>query len=120
MRALVELRTRLTPYLLEQMDHATATGIPPMRPLFLEFPADPTAWEVEDQFLLGPDILVAPVTELGARKRQVYLPAGAEWTHTDTGCRYTGGDHVVVDAPLDRIPLFVRDDAQVPLAPEAL
>jgi alpha-D-xyloside xylohydrolase len=119
MRALVELRTRLTPYLLEQMDHATATGIPPMRPLFLEFPADPAAWEIEDQFLLGPDILVAPVTELGARKRSVYLPAGAEWTHTDTGCRYKGGDDVVVDAPLDRIPLFVRDDAQLPIKSEA-
>jgi alpha-D-xyloside xylohydrolase len=114
MRSYLDLRTRLTPYLLEQMDHATATGIPPMRPLFLEFPADPAAWEVEDQFLLGPDLLVAPVTELGARQRRVYLPAGAEWTHTDTGRRYPGGGHVVIDAPLDQIPLLVRDDAQLP------
>ena len=118
MRSYLDLRTRLTPYLLQQMDHATATGIPPMRPLFLEFPADPTAWEVEDQFLLGPDVLVAPVTEFGARERNVYLPAGAEWTHVDSGRRHAGGEHVVIDAPLDRIPLLVRDDAQLPLKME--
>ncbi|MFF5289340.1 TIM-barrel domain-containing protein [Paractinoplanes globisporus] len=97
------------------MDHASATGVPPMRPLFLEFPDDPAAWAVEDQFLLGPDILVAPVTELGARQRRVYLPAGAEWTDSETGRRYPGGAHVVIDAPLDRIPLLVRDDARLPL-----
>jgi len=116
MRSYLGLRTRLTPYLLEQMDHASATGVPPMRPLFLEFPDDPAAWAVEDQFLLGPDILVAPVTELGARQRRVYLPAGAEWTDSETGRRYPGGAHVVIDAPLDRIPLLVRDDARLPLS----
>jgi alpha-D-xyloside xylohydrolase len=115
MRSYLDLRTRLTPYLLEQMDHATATGIPPMRPLFLEFPTDPAAWEVEDQFLLGPDILVAPVTEFGARERRVYLPAGAEWTHVDTGRRYAGGAQLDIAAPLDSIPVLVRDDSQLPL-----
>jgi alpha-D-xyloside xylohydrolase len=114
MRSYLRLRSRLTPYLLEQMDHATATGIPPMRPLFLEFPADPAAWEVEDQFLLGPDLLVAPVTELGARGRRVYLPAGAEWTDIDTGRRFAGGAYVDLAAPLDRIPVLVRDDAKIP------
>jgi alpha-D-xyloside xylohydrolase len=118
MRSYLGLRTRLTPYLLEQMDHATATGIPPMRPLFLEFPGDPAAWEVEDQFLLGPDILVAPVTEFGARERRVYLPGGAEWTHVDTGRRYAGGAAVDIAAPLDSIPVLVRDDAQLPLKME--
>ena len=118
MRSYLDLRTRLTPYLLEQMDDASATGIPPMRPLFLEFPADPTAWEVDDQFLLGPDVLVAPVTQFGARERRVYLPAGAEWTDVGTGRRYAGGDHVDVAAPLDRIPVLVRDDAQLPLKTE--
>ncbi len=90
-----------------------------MRPLLLAFPDDPAAWDVEDQFLFGPDILVAPVTEFGARQRRVYLPAGAEWTHTDSGRRYTGGEHVTVDAPLDSIPLFVRDDAEPPIHQEA-
>src|SRR5258705_320431 len=96
------------------MDPPTADGFPPMRPLFLEFPADPAAWEVEDQFLLGPDLLVAPVTELGARGRRVYLPAGAEWTDIDTGRRHAGGAYVDLAAPLDRIPVLVRDDAKIP------
>jgi hypothetical protein len=72
---------------------------------------------VEDQYMFGPDILVAPVTEFGARQRRVYLPAGADWTHTDSGRRYPGGGHVTVDAPLESIPLFVRDDAATPLSP---
>jgi alpha-D-xyloside xylohydrolase len=67
--------------------------------------------------MFGPGILVAPVTAFGARQRRVYLPAGAEWTHTDSGCRYPGGGHVTVDAPLESIPLFVRDGADTPLSP---
>src|SRR5258707_15412223 len=106
MRSSVRLGAGLTPSLLEQMDHATATGIPPMRPLFLEFPADPAAWEVEDQFLLGPDLLVAPVTDLGARQRRVYLPAGAEWTDVGTGHRYAGGAYLDLAAPPHPIPLL--------------
>jgi alpha-D-xyloside xylohydrolase len=86
-----------------------------MRPLLLAFPDDPEAWTVEDQYLFGPDILVAPVTEFGARQRRVYLPAGAEWTHTDTGSRHPGGGYITVDAPLASIPLFTRDDAETPL-----
>jgi alpha-D-xyloside xylohydrolase len=115
LRAQLDLRTRITPYLLAQMEHASNTGVPPMRPLFLEFPDDPEAWTVEDQFLLGPDVLVAPVTELGVRERRVYLPRGVTWTDTTTGRRYVGGSRVTVDAPLERIPVFVRDDADIPL-----
>jgi alpha-D-xyloside xylohydrolase len=116
LRASLDLRTRLIPYLLEQMDHASTTGIPPMRPLFLEFPDDPRAWEIEDQFLLGPDLLVAPITEFGVRERHVYLPAGAQWTDPETGHRQPGGNHVVTGAPLDRIPVFLRNDASLPLS----
>ncbi len=68
--------------------------------------------------MFGPDILVAPVTEFGARQRRVYLPAGADWTHPDSGGRHPGGRHVTVDAPLERIPLFIRDDADIPLSPD--
>ena len=115
--AMLRLRERLRPYLHAHLRDGEASGIPLMRPLLLAFPDDEAAWKVEDQYLFGPDILVAPVTELGARQRRVYLPAGAEWTHTGTGRRYPGGSHVTVDAPLDAIPLFVRDDAEPPLAP---
>lgn len=89
--------------------------MPPMRPLLLEFPADPLAADVADEFLLGPDLLVAPVVEAGARVRDVYLPAGASWRDAWTGeSRPAGTFHTAV-APLDRIPVYLRDEADLPL-----
>jgi len=114
--AMLRLRERLRPYIHTHLREGERTGIPLMRPLLLAFPDDKAAWEVEDQYMFGPDILVAPVTEFGARQRRVYLPAGADWTHTDSGRRHPGGGHVTVDAPLESIPLFVRDDADTPLS----
>ncbi|WP_158849685.1 glycoside hydrolase family 31 protein [Saccharothrix deserti] len=114
----LRLRERLRPYVMEQMRAAAETGLPPMRPLFLEFPDDERAWEVDDAFLLGPDLLVAPVTAAGARERTVHLPAGARWTDAWTGQEHVGGQTVTVAAPIERIPLFVRDDARLPLHEE--
>ncbi len=90
-------------------------GTPPMRPLFYDFPEDPAAWEVDDQYMLGPDLLVAPVVQAGQRSRSVYLPAGAEWTHAFDGAVVSGGQRISVDAPLEQIPLFVLNGAQLPL-----
>jgi alpha-D-xyloside xylohydrolase len=104
----MELRERLRPYIQEQMATAHREGIPPMRPLFMEFPNDPHAWNIEDQFLLGPDILIAPVTSLGMRERVVYLPAGARWTDAWTGTEHDGGATHLASAPLDKIPVFLR------------
>ncbi|MGY1455047.1 glycoside hydrolase family 31 protein [Streptomyces sp. SS8] len=115
LEAYLRLRERLRPYVLEQMRTAHTEGLPPMRPLFLEFPGDPAAWEVDDAYLFGPDLLVAPVLEAGARERTVHLPAGAEWTDAWTGERYPGGGPVTVPAPLERIPLFLRDGARLPV-----
>ncbi|MDX6228802.1 MAG: alpha-D-xyloside xylohydrolase [Frankiales bacterium] len=115
--AMLQLRERLRPYLHEQLSEASARGLPLMRPLLLAFPADPVCWEVEDQFLCGNDILVAPVTELGARSRLVYLPAGATWTAVDGGACHDGGQWLGVAAPLHSIPLFLRDNAQPPVLP---
>ncbi|MGW7052287.1 glycoside hydrolase family 31 protein [Streptomyces sp. NPDC054887] len=109
------LRERLQPYVLEQMRAAHEEGLPPMRPLFMEFPRDDRAWGVADAYLFGPDLLVAPVLDAGATSRTAYLPAGARWTDAWTGETYTGGDTVTVDAPLDRIPLFLRDGARLPV-----
>lgn len=105
------LRERLRPYLQAQAQVAHDRGIPPMRPLFFDFPDDPAAWEVDDQFLLGPDLLVAPVTRAGARSRPVYLPAGASWRELVTGKVHRGGSELAADAPLEQIPVFVRDGA---------
>jgi alpha-D-xyloside xylohydrolase len=107
------LRTRLAGYIHDQMELASATGLPPMRPLFLDYPQDDTAWGIEDQFLFGPDLLVAPITEAGARERRVYLPAGATWLDPATGARHEGGTTVTAPAPLKRIPVFVRAGADV-------
>jgi alpha-D-xyloside xylohydrolase len=114
--AMLRLRERLRPYIHTHLREGERTGIPLVRPLLLAFPDDKAAWDIEDQYMFGPDILVAPVTEFGARQRRVYLPAGADWTHTDSGRRHPGGGHVTVDAPLESIPLFLRDDADTPLS----
>jgi alpha-D-xyloside xylohydrolase len=88
-----------------------------MRPLFVDFPGDPAVWDVEDQFLLGPDVLVAPILAAGATGRPVYLPAGAAWTDPWTGASFEGGRTVSADAPPERIPVFLRDGATVPILP---
>ncbi|HTA10845.1 MAG TPA: TIM-barrel domain-containing protein [Streptosporangiaceae bacterium] len=115
MTAYLSLRERLRPYLHQQMAAAADSGLPPMRALFLEFPHDPACWTVADQYFLGPDLLVAPVVEAGATSREVYLPAGARWRDAWTGQSLRGGQTVQCPAPLDRIPLFLRDDAQLPI-----
>jgi len=78
---------------------AHTDGIPPMRPLFIDFPADPAAWEAE----------------YGARERPVYLPRGSRWTDAWTGGSHDGGNVVRASAPLGRIPLFLRDGADLPI-----
>ncbi len=115
MTSYLALRERLRPYLQRQMATAASAGIPPMRPLFLEFPKDPDAWTIADQFFLGPDLLVAPIVEADARSRSVYLPTGAMWTDAWTGEHFSGGARYTVHAPLERIPLFLRDGARLPI-----
>jgi alpha-D-xyloside xylohydrolase len=116
-REVLLLRERLRPYVMAQMRAAHECGRPPMRPLFFDFPTDERAWSVEDAFLFGPAVLVAPVLERGARERDVYLPAGAAWTDPWTGATCGGGRTLRVDAPLDRVPLFLRDGADLPVLP---
>jgi alpha-D-xyloside xylohydrolase len=109
------LRERIKPYVLDQMAVAAQEGVPPMRPLWFDFPDDAQAWGIEDEYCFGPSVLVAPVTELGARSRRVYLPAGATWTDPWSEESLAGGIWVDAGAPLERIPLYLRDGAQLPL-----
>jgi alpha-D-xyloside xylohydrolase len=114
----LRLRDGLRDYILQQMAEATRSGLPPMRPLFVDFPDDVQAWSVEDQFLFGPDLLIAPVTEAAARSRSVYLPDGASWVESVTGTTYAGGQLVTAEAPLTHIPVFTRSGAdRLPLRP---
>jgi len=112
---LLFLRERLSPYILEQMHLAHEKGIPPMRPLFFDFPRDEACASIDDQFLFGPDLLVAPVLMAGARRREVYLPAETTWTDAWSGQSFDGGQHIVAEAPLDRIPLYLRAGARLPI-----
>jgi len=86
-----------------------------MRPLFFDFPEDEASWTVEDQFMFGPDVLVAPVLYEGACSREVYLPAGTTWTDAWTEQVLDGGQRLTADAPLDRIPLYLRAGKSLPI-----
>ena len=94
---------------MEQMKTASDTGRPVMRPLFYDFPGDQNAYGVEDEYMFGPDLLVAPVIEQGVQSRTVYLPAGSRWTDACTGDTQEGGCRIEVPAPLEKIPVFYRD-----------
>jgi alpha-D-xyloside xylohydrolase len=109
------LRERLRPYLMAQMRVAHEKGLPPMRPLFVDFPGDSTCYAVEDEYMFGPDLLVAPVVEAGARRKNVYLPASSSWKNAWTDQVLAGGQWVDVEAPLDCIPLFLRGEAALPI-----
>jgi alpha-D-xyloside xylohydrolase len=114
-REVLFLRERLRPYILAQMKLAARKGTPPMRPLFFDFPEDPAAHTVDDQFLFGPDLLVAPVLHQGATNRNVRLPAGATWTDAWTGKTFKGGQTIEAKAPLNIIPLYLRDGRRLPI-----
>jgi alpha-D-xyloside xylohydrolase len=103
------LREKLKPYIAEQMKAASLKGTPVMRPLFYDFPADRGSWETEDEFMFGPNYLVAPILHEGERERELYLPSGAKWTNAWTGEKYEGGGTIKTAAPLDLIPVFTRD-----------
>ncbi|MBQ8162742.1 MAG: family 31 glucosidase [Clostridia bacterium] len=108
MRDHIFLRERMKPYIKEIMQTAHEKGTPPMRPLFYDFPSDARAWDIDTEYMFGPDLLVAPILELGARDRYVYLPLGESWIEVSTGKEYTGGTSITADAPLEAIPLFIR------------
>lgn len=117
-REFMYLRERLKPYISGLMREAHEKGTPPMRPLFYDFDNDPRSWEVEDQYMFGPDLLVAPVVREGQRSRQVYLPAEASWKNAYSGDTLEGGCTIEVEAPLERIPLFLKNGAELPILVE--
>ncbi len=116
-RQYLYLRYRLLPYIYSAAYEASSTGMPFMRPLVLEFPADPRALNLNDEYLFGREILVAPVLEEGATERNVYLPASV-WVDFWTDTVYTGPCSLTIPAPLDTLPLFIRQGAILPLGPE--
>jgi alpha-glucosidase len=117
-RAAIELRYRLLPYIYAAFLRAAETGAPVQRPLLYDYQYDATVRDIDDEYLLGPDLLVAPVISAGVTARHVYLPAGGwyDW-HTDQA--HSGGIFLLAETPLDRIPIFARAGAVIPMWPEA-
>lgn len=116
-RQSIELRYQLVPYLAALFEEHLRTGAPVMRPLWFEYPGDTRTLLIEDQYLVGDGILVAPVVSEGQTKRRVYFPKGVAWLDWRTGRRYEGGTEAEVDAPLDKLPLFARDGARLLIQP---
>jgi len=115
----IRLRYQLLPYIYTCARQTYETGRPFMRAMVMDYGDDARAVDAEHQFTFGPAFLVAPVVELRARSREVYLPDGI-WYDFWTGRRWEGGRTVEVEAPLDTIPLFVRGGSLVPMGPDVL
>jgi len=116
--AVDRLRYRLLPYIYSLAWKVSSDDYTVQRPLVMDFREDPATYEIGDQFMFGPDLLVSPVLTQGATQRTLYLPGvGTRWYDFWTGLHDVGGSTVVVDAPLDHIPLAVRAGSILPLGP---
>ena len=111
----IRLRYSLLPYLWQVAHEAADRGLPMLRPMALEFPADPATRHLDGQFLLGPDLLVAPVfaDTTGTVRHQFYVPAGG-WTDIVTGQVFSGPGFVTIDCALDRMPVLARPGSVIP------
>jgi alpha-D-xyloside xylohydrolase len=112
-----ELRYRLLPYIYSAAWGTTNRGEIPMRALPYVYPTDLSVRDVSDQFIFGDSLLVNPVTEPHATTRKVVLPAGNEWVDFWTGQKQRGGQTIPADAPIDEMPIFVKEGSIVPMGP---
>jgi len=115
-REYIELRYRLLPYLYSLFWQASTTGAPILRPLLYHYPDDRQTYALHDQVLLGPFLMAAPIYQPGKEHRAVYLPAGT-WYDWWTNQRYDGPTHILAHAPLEKMPLYVRAGAIIPMQP---
>jgi alpha-glucosidase len=115
-REYIELRYRLLPYIYTLFWDATNTGAPILRPLLYHFPNDPQTYSLSDQVMLGSSLLAAPVYRPGVESRVVYLPEG-RWYDWWSGEVFNGPTHILADAPIERMPLYVRAGSIIPTAP---
>lgn len=114
-RPALELRYRLLPYLIGEAQRSAEAGLPMARPLVVELPDDPTTWHIDDQWLLGEHLLVAPILDPSGRRR-AYLPEG-RWLDWWTDEIVEGQRWIDVDRPIDQVPLWIRDGGVVALGP---
>ena len=116
-RKYLKLRYQLLPFLYTTLEEAHRTGVPLFRPLMLNYQDDPNTYNLDDQFMIGTDLLVAPIVKPDVIRRLVYLPKGV-WYDYWTNKKYEGGKMISVEAPLETVPMFVRGGAIIPTWPE--
>lgn len=107
MRKYIQLRYKWLPHLYNLFRETTVTGVPVMRPLFMEYPNDPDTYNLSDQFMIGSNVLIAPVLSPNSRHRAIYLPAG-QWYDYWTDQKYDGGQHQLIEADLETLPIFIK------------
>jgi alpha-D-xyloside xylohydrolase len=117
MRKMLHIRYRLLPYIYSEAWQVTSNGSTIMRPLVMDFREDPAAVARACEYMFGSALLIAPITEPGIDEWKVYLPESAGWYDFWTGERLTGGQFIITDAPLARLPVFVRAGSIVPIGP---
>ena len=115
-RKYLKLRYQLLPFLYATLEESHRTGVPLFRPLVLNYQDDPNTYNLDDEFMIGNDLLAAPIVKPDLTQRLVYLPKGV-WYDYWTNKKYAGGGMIRVDAPLETVPLFVRGGAIIPLGP---
>eukprot|EP01083_Nonionella_stella_P086344 239870_1 len=115
-RAAIRARYTFLPYIYTLFYETSVTGKPMMRPLWYEYPKDVATFKIDDEFLLGSDLLIKPITSQGATQTNVYFPGGAEtsWLDIKSGQKYIGGSTASVDAPLEKLPVFQRSGSIIP------
>jgi len=116
-RRMFELRMQFIPYLHSAFAEYRRTGLPPFRALVMDDPADASLWNIDDAYMMGDRVLVAPVVA-GVTQRDLYLPNGA-WRDFETGERFEGGQSHHFEVPLEKVLVFVKDDSILPLAEPA-
>lgn len=112
-----KLRYRLIPYIYSNYYRMYKTGTPLMQALVLQYPEDPNTYTIDDQYFFGKDLLVCPVTVKGAKTRTLYLPEGA-WYDYWSGEKIEGGRYINVVTPLEKMPVYARAGAIIPMQPE--
>jgi len=116
-RRYLKLRYQLLPFLYTTLESAHRTGVPVFRPLMLNYQDDANTYNLDDEFMIGEDLLVAPIVKPDVTSRLVYLPKGI-WYDFWTNKKYDGGTMIRADAPLETVPIFVRTGAIIPMGPE--
>ena len=116
-RKYLKLRYQLLPFLYTTLEEAHRTGVPLFRPLVLNYQDDPNTYNLDDEFMIGTDLLVAPVVKPDVTQRLVYLPKGV-WYDYWTNRKYQGGTMISAEAPLETAPMFVRGGAIIPTGPD--